>query len=120
MALILGKKHTRKIKVVAEELGDFDAVVARHSFDVEFRIMPNADWMDAVSGDAMLADLARENMVGVDGVKDEAGNPVPYSDELKAALFNETWLVRHISEAFMAVQGGGKQADLYKREKRKN
>ena len=120
MALVLGKKNTRKIKVIAEQAGDFDTVVARHSFDIEFKIMPNTDWMDAVHGDAMIADLARENMIGAEGVNDEQGNPVAYSEELKAALFNETWLVKYISDAFMAIQGGTKQTELYKKEKRKN
>lgn len=120
MALVLGKKNTRKIKIIAEEFGDFDAVIARHSFDVEFKVMPNTDWMEAVQSDALTADLAKENMVGVDGVKDELGNSIAYSAELKDALFNETWLVRYLNEAFMATQGGAKQSDLYKKEKRKN
>jgi hypothetical protein len=120
MALVLGKKNTRKIKVIAEQFGDFDTVIARHSFDVEFKIMPNTDWMDAVHSEAMTTDLARENMIGAEGVTDELGNPVAYSEELKAALFNETWLVKHINEAFLATQGGIKQTELYKKEKRKN
>jgi len=120
MALILGKKNTRKIKVIAEQVGDFDVLVARHSFDVEFKIMPNTDWMDAVNSEAMTTDLSRESMIGVEGVTDDLGNPVAYSEELKAAMFNETWLVKYINEAFMAIQGGIKQTELYKKEKRKN
>ena len=119
MALVLGKKNTRKIKVIAEQVGDFDAVV-RHSFDVEFKIMPNTDWMDAIHSETMVADMARENMIGAEGVTDEQGNLVTYSEELKAALFNETWLVKYINEAFLATQGGTKQTELYKKEKRKN
>lgn len=120
MALVLGKKNTRKIKIIAEQIGDFDAVVARHSFDVEFKIMPNTDWLDAVHSEAMTADLARENMIGVDGVTDELGNPIAFSEELKTALFNETWLVKYLNEAFMTTQGGTKQTELYKQAKRKN
>ncbi|MDI1231332.1 MAG: hypothetical protein PSU93_09305 [Methylobacter sp.] len=120
MALVLGKKNTRKIKIIAEQYGDFDTVLARHSFDVEFKIMPNSEWLEAINSEAMLTDLAKENMIGVDGVKTEAGEMVPFSDELKAALFDETWLVKFINEAFATAQGGAKQSDLYKKEKRKN
>ena len=120
MTLVLGQKNTRKIKVIAEQYGDFDALIARHSFDVEFKIMPNTDWIDAVNSEAMTADLAKENMIGIDGVKDDLGNPVAYSEALKDALFNETWLVKYLNEAFMAIQGGVKQTELYKKEKRKN
>ena len=114
------QKNTRKIKILADEYGDLDAVIARHSFEAEFKLMQNVAWLDAVQSDALTADLAKENMIGVDGVKDEQGNAIPYSDELKEALFNETWLVKYLNEAFMAVQGGIKQTEMYKKEKRKN
>ena len=120
MALVLGKKNTRKIKVIAEQYGDFDEIVARHSFNIEFKIMPHADWLDAVNTEAPLADLAKENMVSVDGVTDENGNAIAYTAEIKEALFNETWLVKYLNEAFMTVQGGAKQTDNYKQAKRKN
>ena len=119
MALVLGKNKTRKIKVLAEQIGDFDVVV-RHNFDIEFKIMPNTDWLDAVHCDMAISDLARESMISIEGVADEQGNPIAYSEELKAALFNETWLVKYINEAWLAVQGGTKQTELYKKEKRKN
>ena len=85
MALVIGKKATRKIKITAEEAGDF-AEVTKHVFDVEFKIVKKEE-LDGIretsnAGDEDLAiNLIFESVVGVTGVKDEAGADIPYSKD---------------------------------------
>ncbi len=63
MALVIGKKETRKFKVTAEETGDF-LEVTKHIFEVEFKIIPK-NKLDPIRA------LAIEDMnLIVDDIKD--------------------------------------------------
>lgn len=124
MALVIGKKSTRKIKITAEEAGDF-AEVTKHVFDVEFKIVKKEE-LDGIretsnAGDEDLAiNLIFESVVGVTGVKDEAGADIPYSKDLVEILKDTAFTRTAILQNFWAVQGGITQPALYKALKAKN
>lgn len=124
MALKIGSKDSRKINVVAEEPLDF-AGVAKHTFDVDFKILPKAD-LDGIretmnSGDDDLAvELIFDSIIDVKGVKDDAGAEVPFNTDLLTVLRETAWVRSAILQAFWAVQGGITQPALYKALKSKN
>ena len=124
MALVIGKKTTRKIKVTAEEPLDF-AGVNKHIFDVEFKLLSETD----LNGIADMSNAGEEevaldgifgSIVDVQGVKDETGADVPFSKELVQVLRDTVWVRRAINQFFWSVQRGVTQPELYKAMKAKN
>ncbi len=128
MALVIGKKKTRKIRVQIEEAGDF-AEVKKHTVDVEFKVLSKSE-VQAIRdlSDEKLeshdADLAVSNIfdsiISVDGLKDEAGNAVAYDDEMRQVMIDTPWISVQIMRGFWAVQSGISQTDAYKQAKLKN
>jgi predicted membrane GTPase involved in stress response len=123
MALVIGKKNTRKIAVVAEEAGDL-LKVTKHQFDVEFKILPKAeaDGIRAISSDDedMMLNAIFDAVVNVTGVNDEDGTPLVYDAQLREALIETAWVRYPICAAFWNVQHGITQPEMYKRLKQKN
>jgi hypothetical protein len=124
MSLVIGKKETRKITVNAEEPGDF-AEVKKHSFDVEFKILPR-EVIDGLTESSKAGDSEStirtviSSIVDVKGVKDVDGLDVPFSQTLLDALESTPWVYTAILNAFFAVQGGKTQSELYRLLKAKN
>ena len=128
MALVIGKKKTRKFRVQIEEAGDFTEV-KKHSLDVEFNLLPRSELQE-------IRDLANEENEGHDadlavskifdsirsleGLKDEAGNAISYDDEYRQIIIDTSWISIPIIRAFWSVQSGTSQADAYKQAKLKN
>jgi hypothetical protein len=128
MTLVIGKKDTRKIRVQIEEALDF-AEVKKHSLDVEFKILKPAqtkeiDELQTSTSENFDFELATQlvfdAIVSVDGLKDEAGNALTFSDEVKTFMTEQMWIRLPIMQGFWAVQNGKSQADTYKTLKAKN
>lgn len=122
MALVIGKKETRKFKVTAEEPGDF-LEVKKHVFDVEINVLPTSkvtEIRSVLSEAELLDDAIKSNIVAVSGVKDEAGNDVPHSAQLLDSLFEIAWVRNALIQAFFNIQNGETQASVYKAAKAKN
>jgi hypothetical protein len=124
MSLVIGKRNTRKITVNAEEPGDF-AEFKKHSFDVEFKVLPK-EVIDGLTEASKAGDsdstvkTVMGSIVDVKGVKDVDGLDVPFSQNLLDALENTPWVYSAILNAFFAVQGGKTQSELYRLLKVKN
>ena len=123
MALVIGKKNTRKIAVVAEEAGDL-LKVTRHTFEVEYKILSKAeaDGIRAISNDDedMMVNAIFDSVVNVTGVNDEHGQPLVYNAQLREALIEAAWVRYPICSAFWNIQNGVTQPEMYKRLKAKN
>ena len=124
MALVIGKKSTRKIKVTAEEPLDF-AGVNRHVFDVEFKLLSESELngiteMSNAGEEEVALDGIFGSIVDVQGVKDESGTDIPFSTDLVEALRETVWVRRAINQFFWSVQRGVTQPELYKALKAKN
>ena len=123
MALVIGKKNTRKIAVVAEEAGDL-LKVTKHSFEVEYKVLSKAetDGIRAISSDDedMMVNAIFDAVVNVTGVNDESGQSLPYNAQLREALIEAAWVRYPICSAFWNVQNGVTQPEMYKRMKHKN
>ena len=136
MALIIGKKETRKIRVNLDEAGDF-AEVKKHTADIEFKLLKKDDiehiqeisrvYLDETqteknpSYDAELAlDLIFDSIVDVAGIKDDLGESIPFDESVRDYLKNTIWTTLPILQAFWSVQGGVSQNDHYKALKTKN
>lgn len=119
MALKLGNKTTRTVQIDAVEPGDNDKIT-RHSFTVEYKILSKAEWTaELKDNDRTLIDSISENIVHIDGILDEDGNAVKYSEAVKEAVLAERWLYEPLIDGYLAVQGGKTMAD-YKKAKAKN
>ena len=122
MALVIGKKNTRKIKVTAEEAGDF-LEVKKHVFDAEFNVLPTSKAAEirAIAGDAeLLDDAIKSHIVSIGGVKNEDGTDAEFTPELVDALFEIAWVRNALIQAFFNIQNGETQAAVYKAQKAKN
>lgn len=128
MALVIGKKNTRKIRAQIEEQGDFNEV-KKHNVDVEFKILSPADLKEieayGTQGSENFdpetqAEMIFDQIVSVDGLKDEAGNPIPYSPDVRKHMIETLWIRHPILKGFWSVQIGISQADTYKQAKLKN
>ena len=128
MALVIGKKKTRKFRVQIEEAGDFTEV-KKHTVDIEFNLLSRSEIQGIrdlanEENEGHDADLAVSNIfdsiVSVDGLKDEAGNTVDYDDDTRQIMIDTPWISIPIMRAFWSVQSGTTQADTYKRAKLKN
>ncbi|MDP3876018.1 MAG: hypothetical protein Q8Q50_03465 [Methylobacter sp.] len=118
-ALKKGSSKTRKIDVIAKELGDFDEVISTLKFKAEFTHTGSKQW--AVDTDNMTTEeLLRDKLVDVTGVKNEDGTPAPFTPELVDALLAESFIANALVQALLVTQGGGKQADWHKQAKLKN
>lgn len=128
MALVIGKKDTRKVRVQIKEQGDFNEE-KNHNIDVEYKILTAPDLKeidllgqvgtDSYDLDAQVA-LIFDNIVSVDGLKDEAGNVLTLTPEVKKHLQDTLWIRYAITRGFWSVQHGISQADTYKLAKLKN
>lgn len=123
MALVIGKKATRKFKATAVEPGDFlDA--RNHSFNVEWNVLPRqkADALRQLVKDDVNAanDAIFDELINVDEVNDEVGNSVPFSPQLVEALRSQSWIENAMIGTFWAVQNGLTQGEYYKALKLKN
>lgn len=122
MALVIGKKDTRKFKCTAEEPGDL-LEVTKHVFDVEWKVLPKekVNEVRSVLGDQDALDVElKAALVGITGVKDESGADVPFTAELKETLFGISWIYSALFTSFWEVQNGVTQAAHYKALKAKN
>ncbi|KAF0812789.1 hypothetical protein IGB42_02632 [Andreprevotia sp. IGB-42] len=81
--------------------------VRKHEIDVTFEL-PLQDEVDQVLArqDEDAPDLIEKYIVGADRIQDHAGNPMPYSDELKTSLLNVTYARKAITRAFFATLAG--------------
>jgi hypothetical protein len=118
MALVIGKKDTRKIKVVCEEPGDFIAVT-KHTFDAEIKILSKKDLdslREAIKQDdnESSAQVIAEAIVDIDGVKDGAGVAMPFSPELVQTLRDTPWVWVELVSSFWVVQNGTTQPAWFK------
>ena len=123
MVLVIGKKNTRKIAVIAEEAGDL-LKVTKHSFEVEYKVLSKAeaDGIRAISSDDedMMVNAIFDAVVNVTGVNGENGQPLPYNAQLREELIEAAWVRYPICSAFWNVQNGVTQPEMYKRMKQKN
>jgi len=119
MSLVISKKSTRKIKIDAVEPGDLlDS--KKHSFVAEFKFIDKDAWMENMESDARVDDVLKLGLVGFEGIKDADGNAVEFSDALVDSLLELPWITSALFKAQLAIQGGLTQAEIYKKERRKN
>jgi len=119
MSLVISKKSTRKIKIDAVEPGDLlDS--KKHSFVAEFKFIDKDIWQESMESDARIDDVLRLGLVGFEGIKDTEGNDVGFSEDLVDSLLELPWITSALFKAQLAVQGGLTQAEIYKKERRKN
>lgn len=135
---------TRTVTMEAKEPKDHDKVVT-HKFDVEVEIIERETW-DAMNErwgelrakferqkkdpDYHMPDeelrefreplhkIAKPYIRNIGPMTDEAGKALAF-DDVKDALFRQTWLDQPIADAFMAVQSGVTVAE-YRRRIAKN
>ena len=122
MALVIGKRSTRKFKVTAEEPGDL-LEVTKHNFDVEWSVLTKdkVNEIRSILGDQEAVDTEiKAALVNVSGVKLEDGSDVEFTPELKEILFNTSWVYSALFTSFWEVQNGVTQAAHYKALKAKN
>ena len=118
MALVIGKKETRTIKITADEPGDL-LKSTKHQFEVEFKLIKKDEVENIKQSyrnyDNDGADMAvLETIVDVKGIK-ENGNDVQYSaSTVGPALVECPWVWNAIVSAFYNVQAGVTQVDYYK------
>lgn len=128
MALVIGRKKTRKFRVQIKEAGDFSAV-KEHTADIEFRLLSRSEIQE-------IRDLANEeneghdsdlavskifdSIVSLEGLKEESGEAIPYDDEVRQFIIDTPWISIPVMRAFWSVQSGVTQTDAYKQAKLKN
>ena len=106
MALKLGNKDTRTVKIDAKEPGDLDKTTA-YSFTAEFKILSTDTWRAELGQkDRLMIDAMLDNLVNIDGLVDEDGEPLSFCEEVKTAILDARWLHQPLIDAFIAVQGG--------------
>ena len=128
MALVIGKKETRKVRINFDEAGDLDKFT-RHTADVEFKILAIDEVKEiealgqkeneAYDQDALVSKIF-DSIVSIEGLKDEAGKELLYSDEVRDALINTLWIRYPIMIEFWNVQSGTLSPKAYKQAKLKN
>lgn len=115
MALKIGKKATREIKVLLEEPGNLLAVT-KHDLVVEYKILPRQEYVnicESPDGDGRIQAIL-DSIVTVTGLKNEDGTDAVYSEEVGKSLFEVSWIFSPIVQAWHAVQGGTSQSEYYK------
>ncbi len=124
MGLKIGKKHSRKIKAIAIEAGDFGES-KRHYFDVEFALLTRAEAKEITAmNEAQNEDGAHErilaSIISLKGqlFTNENDEPIAVQD-LKKETEEHPWAFNAILNAFWNVQSGISQAQ-YTAERLKN
>lgn len=125
LALRRGNKDTRWVKVVAEEIGDDDAVLSTLKFDVEVKLTRLTDWeaevddvfekFTVISGQH---EILRRKIVNYRGLKLENGADAPFSPAGLQQLIDEPFISNALYNA-VALAQGGKHSEGYKAGKRK-
>jgi hypothetical protein len=128
MALVVGKKNERTVRVNIDEAHDFDKYT-RHTVDIKFKILP----LDEVKEIEAIGDKESEiydsdlqvsrifdSIVSVEGLKDEDGNSLSYNDDVRELLTSTLWIRHPIMSEFWKVQAGVLSPKAYKQAKLKN
>jgi hypothetical protein len=128
MALVIGKKNTRKIRVNIDEAGDFDNYT-RHTADIEFKLLSAEDvkaiealgQKDNVAFDEDLqVSMIFDTIISVDGLKDETGAALVYGEEVREVLIDTLWTRYPIMGEFWKAQAGALSKKAYKQAQLKN
>lgn len=103
MAFVLKKVSSYKWPVSVEIPVD-GGKFKKETFTVLFRKIGRSTFNELVEQDEnALADCIVE---GWEGVKDEDGDEVPYSEEAKASLFDDPFVMRALINAYADSYGG--------------
>ena len=85
----------------------------RHTFDGEFKRITQSRVREMgeliETGDLIDSDLVREVLIGWDGVNDEDGNPIKFSQKTLDQLVDVPMLATAISKAFFESLAGAKR-----------
>lgn len=128
MALTIGKKDERTIRANIDEAGDFDKFT-RHTIDIKFKILPIDEAKEIEALGDKTSELFDEDgqvekifdsIINIDGLKDENGVALVYSDDVRKVLIETLWIRYPIMSEFWKVQAGSLSPKAYKQAKLKN
>ena len=123
MSFTLAKIKTLTDTVEIETPLDFGKST-KGDIDVTFKVLEAEEFVELTSGDAdedmpsrdQVADALHDNIVSIDGLKDENGNDVEFSRDVLDMMLCQTHIRVALYKAFVNIQVGGK-ADIEGRRK---